>query len=51
MRIKITEFLLFPTETKLLKGLEIGNSGIIRSLQCNLIRKVFDDFEDKKTNT
>ena len=53
--LKLPNFLLFPgTETKLLKGLEIGNSGIISAV-CNvtapLARKVFDDFEDKKKQT
>ena len=50
--LKLPNFLIFPgTETKLLKGLEIGNSGIISAI-CNvtapLARKVFDDFEKKK---
>ena len=53
--LKIKNFLIFPgSETKLLKGLEIGNSGIISAI-CNvtapLARKVFDDFEKNKTNT
>tara|TARA_X000001036_G_scaffold117683_1_gene111156 strand:- start:436 stop:1122 length:687 start_codon:yes stop_codon:yes gene_type:complete len=54
--LKIPNFLIFPgSETKLLKGLELGNSGIISAI-CNvtapLARKVFDDFEKKKrTNT
>ena len=48
-KLKLKNFLIFPgTETKLLKGLEIGNSGIISAI-CNvsapLARKVFDDFE------
>ena len=50
--LKIPNFLIFPgSETKLLKGLEIGNSGIISAI-CNvtapLARKVYDDFNDKK---
>ena len=49
--LKIKNFLIFPgSETKLLKGLEMGNSGIISAI-CNvtapLARKVFDDFEKK----
>jgi len=47
--------LIFPgSETKLLKGLELGCSGIISAI-CNvtasLARKVFDDFNDKKKQT
>ena len=50
--IKIPNFLIFPgSETKLLKGLELGNSGIISAI-CNvtapLARKVYDDFCKKK---
>ena len=53
--LKLSNFLIFPgTETKLLKGLELGNSGIISAI-CNvtapLARKVFDDFENKKKQT
>ena len=53
--LKIPNFLMFPgTEKKLLKGLEIGNSGIISAI-CNvtapLARKVFDDFENKREQT
>ena len=53
--LKIPNFLVFPgSETKLLKGLETGNSGIISAI-CNvtapLARKVFDDFEKKKEQT
>ena len=53
--LKLPNFLIFPgTETKLLKGLEIGNSGIISAI-CNvtapLARKVLDDFEKKKKQT
>ena len=54
-KIKIPNFLVFPgSELKLLKGLEIGNSGIISAI-CNvtasLARKVFDDFQNKKIQT
>jgi len=47
--------LIFPgSELKLLKGLEIGNSGIISAI-CNvtasLARKVYDDFNNKKKQT
>ena len=50
--VKIPNFLIFPgSETKLLKGLELGNSGIISAI-CNvtavLARKVYDDFCKKK---
>ena len=53
--LKIPNFLIFPgSETKLLKGLEIGNSGIISAI-CNvtapLARKVYDDFYNKKKQT
>tara|TARA_Y100000590_G_scaffold124913_1_gene142946 strand:+ start:3505 stop:4389 length:885 start_codon:yes stop_codon:yes gene_type:complete len=49
--IKIPNFLIFPgSELKLLKGLELGNSGIISAI-CNvtasLARKVYDDFINK----
>ena len=51
-KLKIPNFLIFPgSETKLLKGLELGNSGIISAI-CNvtatLTRKVYDDFNNKK---
>jgi len=54
-KIKIPNFMIFPgSETKLLKGLELGNSGIISAI-CNvtatLARKVYDDFHDKKKQT
>jgi len=54
-KLKIPNFLIFPgSETKLLKGLEIGNSGIISAI-CNvtapLARKVYDDFHSKKNQT
>jgi len=50
--LKIPNFLIFPgSETKLLKGLELGCSGIISAI-CNvtasLARKVYDDFFSKK---
>ena len=50
--LKIPNFLIFPgSETKLLKGLELGNSGIISAI-CNvtatLARKVYDDFHNQK---
>ena len=53
--LKLQNFLMFPgTETKLLNGLELGNSGIISAV-CNvtapLARKVFDDYENKKEQT
>ena len=51
-KIKIPNFSIFPgSETKLVKGLELGCSGIISAI-CNvtatLARKVYDDFNDKK---
>jgi len=53
--VKIPNFLIFPgSETKLLKGLQLGNSGIISAI-CNvtasLARKVYEDFNNKKTQT
>ena len=50
--LKIPNFMIFPgSETKLLKGLELGCSGII-SATCNvtapLARKVYDDFNQGK---
>ena len=50
--VKIPNFLIFSgSETKLLKGLQLGNSGIISAI-CNvtasLARKVYDDFCKKK---
>ena len=50
--LKIPNFSIFPgTETKLLKGLELGCSGIISAI-CNvtatLARRVYDDFNNKK---
>jgi len=54
-KIKIPNFLVFPgSETKLLKGLELGNSGIISAI-CNvtapLARKVYDDFHKQQQQT
>ena len=54
-KLKIPNFLIFPgSETKLIKGLEMGNSGIISAI-CNvtasLARKVYDDFHSKKKQT
>ena len=53
--LKIPNFLVFPgSEKKLLKGLELGASGIISAV-CNttasLARKVYDDFHNKKKQT
>ena len=53
--LKIPNFLIFPgSELKLLKGLEIGSSGIISAI-CNvtgsIARKVYDDFNNKKKQT
>ena len=53
--LKIPNFLVFPgSETKLLKGLELGCSGIISAV-CNvtapLARKVYDDYHDNKKQT
>ena len=54
-KLTIPNFSVLPgSELKLLKGLEIGCSGII-SATCNvtatLARKVFDDFQNKKPQT
>ena len=53
--LKIPNFLIFPgSELKLLKGLELGNSGIISAIcnvTANLARKVYDDFYNKKKQT
>ena len=54
-KLKIRNFSIFPgSEVKLLKGLKIGCSGVITAT-CNATaefsRKVFDDFEKKKTQT
>ena len=53
--LKIPNFLIFPgSELKLLRGLELGNSGIISAI-CNvtasLARRVYDDFNNKKIQT
>ena len=53
--LKIENFSVFPgSELKLLKGLELGCSGIITAT-CNvtasLARKVYDDFFEKKQQT
>jgi len=53
--LKIPNFMIFPgSETKLLKGLKLGCSGIISAI-CNvtapLARKVFDDFNNNKKQT
>ena len=53
--LKIPNFLVFPgSETKLIKGLKLGSSGIISAV-CNvtaaLARKVYDDFHNKKKQT
>ena len=54
-KLKIPGFLIFPgSEKKLLRGLELGCSGIISAI-CNvtapLARKVYDDFYNKKKQT
>ena len=54
-KLDIPNFLIFPgSELKLLKGLQIGNSGIISAI-CNvtapLALKVYDDFHNKKKQT
>jgi 4-hydroxy-tetrahydrodipicolinate synthase len=53
--LKIKDFLVFPgSEAKLLKGLEKGSSGVISACTNtthSLARKVFDDFENKKSQT
>ena len=53
--LKISNFLIFPgSEAKLLKGLELGCSGCISAVTNvthSLARKVFDDFENKVTQT
>ena len=53
--LKINNFSILPgSESKLLKGLELGCAGIITAT-CNvtggLSRKVYDDFIEKKTQT
>ena len=54
-KIKIPNFSVFPgSETKLLKGLKLGCSGIISAV-CNvtapLARKVYDDFNKQNKQT
>jgi len=53
--LKIPNFKIFPgSETKLLKGLELNNSGIISAVAnvtASLARKVYDDFHNKKKQT
>ena len=53
--LKLPNFLMFPgSEAKLLKGLELGCSGCISAVTNvthSLARKVFDDFEKKKTQS
>jgi len=51
-KLRIPNFSIFPgSETKLIKGLELGCSGIISAIcnvTANLARKVYDDFHNKK---
>ena len=54
-KLKINNFSILPgSETKLLKGLELGCTGIISAV-CNvtapIARKVYDDFINKKPQT
>ena len=53
--LKIPNFLIFPgSETKLLKGLELGCAGCISAVTNvthSMARQVFDDFENKKPQT
>ena len=53
--LKLPNFLMFPgSEAKLLKGLELGSSGCISAVTNVthvLSRKVFDDFENKSSQT
>ncbi len=53
--LKIKNFSILPgSETKLLKGLELGCSGIITAtcnVTANLSRRVYDDFKNKKQQT
>ena len=53
--LKLPNFLMFPgSEAKLLRGLELGCSGCISAVTNvthSLARKVFDDFENTKTQT
>ena len=54
-KIKIDNFSMMPgSESKLLKGLELGCSGIITAttnVTSKLARKVFDDFLEKNEQT
>jgi len=54
-RLKIDGFSVLPgSESKLLKGLELGCAGIITAtcnVTANLSRKVYDDFIEKKKQT
>ena len=53
--LKLPNFLMFPgSEAKLLKGLELGCAGCISAVTNvthSLARKVFDDYENKNTQT
>ena len=53
--LKIPNFLMFPgSEAKLLKGLKLGCAGCISAVTNvthSISRKVFDDFENKKSQT
>jgi len=53
--LKLPNFLMFPgSEAKLLKGLELDCSGCISAVTNvthSLARKVFDDFENKQSQT
>ena len=54
-KLRIPNFSIFPgSETKLLKGLELGCHGIISAVvnvTAPLSRKVYDDFHNKKKQT
>ena len=54
-KLKIENFSVFPgSESKLLKGLELGCAGIITAtcnVTCTLSRKVYEDFTQKKEQT
>ena len=53
--LNLPDFLIFPgSEAKLLKGLELGCAGCISAVTNvthSLARKVFDDFENKKSQS
>ncbi len=53
--LKINNFLMFPgSESKLLKGLELGCAGCISAVTNvthSIAKKVFDDFESNKNQT